>query len=126
MKIIFVLICFSGAGAFGTLAHFCLMFVLVYGLNADALVASMAGAVLGATVNYLLSYFYVFRSKKSHLLALPRFLLIAGQGMALNFLLMAILVRHLGLNYLLSQIVATALILLLNFIGNYLWTFKSG
>jgi putative flippase GtrA len=117
---------FSGLGAIGTLPHFLVLSIAVSVIGVSAVAGSSAGAFAGALMNYLLNYHINYRSRKSHLSALPRFLLVASVGFVLNGLLMAWLtdlVFH--LNYLLAQVVTTLVILVWNFSTNHLWTFGS-
>lgn len=115
---------FAGVGVIGTVAHYMLLVMLVEMLDANAVLASTAGATLGALVNYLLNRRYTFRSKKRHGEALTKFLIIAASGLALNASFMLLLVEILSLHYLLAQVLSTALVLVWNFVGNRFWTFS--
>jgi putative flippase GtrA len=55
-----------------------------------------------------------------------KFATIAALGLALNAAIMAAGTIGLGLHYLLVQVAATAIVLLWNFSGNYLWSFREG
>lgn len=110
-------------GAVGTGVHYALLLALVQTGLSPALPASVAGSLAGALCNYLLSRRFVFRSRRAHRQALPRFLAVAGIGFGGNALAMAIGLR-LGLHYLLAQILATALVLIWNFAANKRWTFS--
>ncbi|MBW8371826.1 MAG: GtrA family protein [Thiobacillus sp.] len=117
---------FSLVGAVGTIAHYALLFFLVSQLTVHPVAASVAGALLGALINYILNYRFTFRSARRHREALPRFLAIAAVGLALNTALMWLLVEPLRLHYLISQLIATACVLLWNYLGNRHWTFEKG
>lgn len=114
---------FAGVGAVGTAAHFAVLVVLVERLGAAVLLGSTAGFITGAAINYVLNYHLTFASTRRHRQALPRFLLVAGIGMLLNAAIMDVTSRLLGLQYLLCQVAATALVLLWNFGANRSWTF---
>jgi len=115
---------FTGVGAIGTAAHYVVLITLVAQASADPVVASGIGAAVGMVVNYLLNYNLTFRSKKKHVEAFSKFIAVAGAGMGLNLLAMAACVDLLRLHYLVSQVLATSLVLLWNFGANRLWTFK--
>lgn len=117
---------FAMVGVIGTVAHYLLLFLLVEFGKINAVTASGYGALLGMAVNYWLNYGITFNSDLSHRVALPKFATIALIGFTLNILLMALLVRQLGIYYLLAQVLVTAVVLVWNFIGNRLWTFKDG
>jgi putative flippase GtrA len=114
---------FAGAGAVATFAHYSILIILVQVGEWDSTPASALGAVCGAFVSYVLNYRYVFYSAAGHADAMRRFFLIAGSGLMLNTVFMWIGVKGVGLHYLLSQIVATVLVLFWSFAANHKWTF---
>ncbi|SFN07942.1 GtrA family protein [Variovorax sp. OV329] len=116
---------FAGAGAVGTAAHYALLVALVSGLGATGWMASVAGSVVGALVNYTINYFWVFDSRPGHGHAFPRFMAVAGVGLAINAAAMYLLTVTLGLHYLVAQLLATALVLVVGFVLNARWTFGS-
>jgi putative flippase GtrA len=102
---------FVGVGAIGTVAHYLLFVGLVELSKADILLASMAGFLLGAAVNYVLNYRITFRSNKAHTDALPKFMGIAAVGFVLNSGLMWLSHEAMHVHYFVSQIGTTTLIL---------------
>lgn len=117
---------FSGVGAIGTAGHYLTLVLLVEVAGVDAVPASLAGFVVGALINYHLNRTYTFRSDVAHRVAMPKFFTIAAIGALLNTLIMSLAVNQLGLHYLLSQVLATGIVLVWGFAGNRLWTFSSG
>lgn len=117
-------ICFTGVGAVGTAAQYISLIVLVEIAKSNAVVASSIGFVLGAIVNYYLNYRYTFRSQKAHWEALSKFFIVAMAGIMLNTVVMAYLTTVVNLHYLIAQITATGTVLIWNFIGNRMWTFR--
>jgi putative flippase GtrA len=115
---------FAGMGAIGTAAQYSVLIALVRLARMDAVLASTAGFVVGACVNYTLNYLFTFNSSKRHIEALPRFFTVALLGMGINAAIMAGLVHQAGMHYLLAQIVATGLVLVWNFAGSKLWVFR--
>lgn len=115
---------FAAVGAVGTVAHYSLLLALVEGVGVPPLAGSVAGFLLGAVVNYLISRRFVFESGRAHVEALPRFMAVAGVGLLWNAALMAVLVDMLALHYLLAQMLTTALLLLWHYAGNAVWTFR--
>jgi putative flippase GtrA len=114
---------FVGAGAVATFAHYSILIMLVHIGEWEPTLASALGAVCGAFVSYVLNYRYVFRSTTGHADAMLRFFLIAGSGLMLNTVFMWIGVKGIGLHYLVSQIVATVLVMFWSFAANHKWTF---
>ncbi len=115
---------FAACGAVGTLAHYLLLVLLVQGLGNPPVAASSAGFVLGAAVNYTLNYHYTFRSSKPHREAMWKFFVAAMIGAFINAALMSILIHHVNLHYLVSQVIATGIVLVWNFMANRIWTFR--
>ena len=115
---------FTLAGAVATLADYTLLIMLVQVFRADPVLASVGGCILGALVGYVLNYTVTFKSKKRHQEALSKFLTIAAIGLGLNTMIMSVLTNSLQVHYLLSQVIATSIVLLWNFIANKWWTFK--
>ena len=110
-------------GAVGTLAHYAVLVTTVSLHWLDPVTASVTGAVVGAIVNYFLNVRYTFKSA-SNGPAMLKFAVTAALGAVLNGALMKLLTDSADLHYLLAQLVATAVVLLLTYIINLLWTFR--
>jgi putative flippase GtrA len=117
---------FATVGAIGTGVHYSILILLVRGFEVDAVVGALFGVVAGALVNFVLNHHVTFRSRARYVETAPRFFLIAATGVFLNTGVMYILVHQLGLHYLISQLSATAAILILNFAASALWAFRQG
>lgn len=119
------LIKYAIVGATGTIAHYGVLIGTVeLRLIANPVAASSVGAVVGAVINYFLNYRFTFQSRNSHLSTLPKFLIIAGVGVALNGAVMALLTNLTNWFYIANQLIATAITLLFTFAINSAWTFK--
>lgn len=116
---------FAAVGAIGTAAHYALLVALVELAGVDPVAASVAGFLCGGLINYSLARRLVFRSRRPHREALPRFLAVAGSGLAINTVLMALFTHLTPLPYLLAQAVTTGLLLLWHYALNALWTFRA-
>jgi len=115
---------FAAVGVLGTAAHYLVLGALVELAGIAVLTATTAGFLTGAIVNYLLNRRVTFASDASHAVALPKFFLVVIAGAGLNCLIVALLVHGTGVHYFIAQLVATASVLLWNFAGNHLWTFR--
>lgn len=111
-------------GGVATSIQYLLLFILVHWNGVNPVLASSLGFVVSAFANYLLNYYYTFRSKHQHGTALFKFMTIAGIGLILNSTIMQVLTVE-GLHYLIAQAIATAVVLLWSFTGNSLWTFRT-
>jgi putative flippase GtrA len=114
---------YAGAGAFGTAAQYVILVALVQTGTTGAVVATTAGAIVGAAINYALNHRVTFASGVPHTRALPRFAAIATIGIALNSLVVAIMLALIGPHYLVAQIVATLAVLAAGYLANRAWTF---
>ena len=113
---------FTVVGAVGTAAHYIVLIIMVQLMSTDPLRASIAGFAVGALVNYYLNYLITFKSNNPHCITLPKFFAVALVGLCLNILIMALMTSC--LHYLLSQALATVMVLAWNFFFNRFWTFK--
>ena len=116
--------CFSGVGTFATALQYVILIILVQGFNFMPTLASGLGFGVSALANYWLNYQWTFTSQKRHSEALTKFFLIAASGLFINTIIMYIGTELVIFNYIVVQIIATGVVLLWNFSGNYLWTFR--
>ncbi|WP_321934197.1 MULTISPECIES: GtrA family protein [unclassified Paraburkholderia] len=114
---------YAGVGAIGTVTQYAILVAMVRSGFSPAL-SSMVGASFGAIVNYSLNRQITFRSKSNPLSTAPKFAIIALLGVLTNGLCMKFFVTSLGMNYLIAQLVTTALVLGLTYLLNSAWTFN--
>lgn len=94
-------------------------------LGASAAVSSGIGYLAGSVLSYVLSYFFTFCSNRAHSLATLRFYAMVAVGWCINTLVMALLADSIGWNKWLSQILATVVALVWNFLVSRTWVFKT-
>ncbi len=114
---------YGGAGAIGTAAHFAVLATIVQLAGAGPVGASTVGAIVGAIINYALNYRFTFASRRSHHVALPRFLAIATMGIVLNAAVLSAALAFVRPHYLVAQVAATGAVLVAGFFANRKWTF---
>jgi len=110
----------------GGVATFIQYIVLIWTVERwhwNAVLASSLGYILSAIANYLLNYYFTFRSGHPHGVAAARFAIVAAAGFALNALLMELLAVKLHVPYVLSQVLATCGTLIWNYWANSKWSF---
>ena len=115
---------FASVGLIGTIAHYLVLIILVELLSAKAILGSSFGFLTGAAVNYTLNYRFTFKSKKQHFETMPKFYLVATIGFLINGLIVYLIAHVFAANYILAQILATAIVLIWGFVANHLWTFS--
>ncbi len=103
------------SGGFATSLHFTAMGLLIY-LGMDAVWSTSIGAAAGAAFNYVLQYYYTFASDRKHLHSLAAYLVAAGLAWLTNLLVFALLHTILGAGVILSQLVATSIVTLQNYL----------
>jgi putative flippase GtrA len=114
---------FALVGTMTTAMQYAILILAVELLHADPVLSSCLGFLISAIVSYLLNYHFTFRSDHSHFGAVTRFAIVYGIGLLLNGSIMQFLVHSLHVTYLVSQVAATAIVLMWNFLGSALWTF---
>lgn len=114
---------FALVGLVATGVQYVILVLSVEKLGLSPVLGSTLGFVVSAGLNYWLNYHFTFRSSHSHVGALGRFALVALSGLGLNALVMLLLGHVPGLKYIVAQLLATALVLAWNFLGNSIWTF---
>jgi putative flippase GtrA len=115
---------YSLTGAAATALHYTVLLALVELLGVAAALAAGIGALCGATLAYLGNRHFTFqRSGVSHGQAVPRFVLVALAGAALNSLIVWIGSAILGWHYLAAQVLATLVVLAVGYQLNRSWTF---
>jgi putative flippase GtrA len=115
---------FAGVGALATLLQYLVLVLLVYADILNAVAASAVGYIAGALLSYWLNYHYTFRSTSDHARSMAKFAIVACAGLVLNTAIMAGLTSGLHWHYLLSQVLATGIVLIWNFAANRAWTFS--
>jgi len=115
---------FTGVGFISAIGHYGLLIALVQGAGVEPVKASVAGALLGAWINYAMNYRYTFRSHMRHRESVAKFIVVAAVGLLLNTCFMWLGVHVLAAHYLLSQAVTTVLVLFWSFGANRYWTFR--
>lgn len=113
---------FAMAGGVATGTHYAILITLVH-LGEAPVTATSLGALSGSLINYGLNRRYAFRSRRAHLEALPRYLVTAGAGWALNGMVVGMIAGQ-RVHYLVAQSAATGLVFLWNFFVNRWWTFR--
>ncbi|WP_291651471.1 GtrA family protein [Clostridium sp.] len=115
---------FGLVGVFNTLIQI-IIFNMLRVCNFNVVVANSIGYICGMVNSYLWNNRWVFKSNSKEAITIFKFIIVNLITMIINNLLLLILVGKLGLNDTISQIIAIIFTMIINFIGNKLWTFKS-
>jgi putative flippase GtrA len=86
--------------------------------------AALCSFLVAVTNNYTWNRLWTFRGQRGHVAYQGlRFLIVAVVALALNELLLTALVA-VGVGKIVSQAIAVALVMPINFVGNKLWSFR--
>lgn len=113
----------SGLAATGS--HYAVMVALVQWAGWWEVAASSAGFLAGAAVKYPLNYWVVFASRLSHARAIVRFAIGLAAGFLLNGLVLALLLGTLEAHYLVSQVLTTGVVTVVNYLLARNWIFRA-
>ncbi len=119
---------FGLVGAVGTTCQYAVLIVLVHFAAFDAVIASTLGSIVAAIVNYALNHRVTFASPTSSATSSiletgPRYAVLVLIAFANNALLIWLMVARLQWNYLVAQVIATALAFVVNYLLSSLWVF---
>jgi putative flippase GtrA len=120
-----VFIRYSISGGVAAVAHFGLLIILVEWTNTNPTLASAIGFCIAIFVNYTLLYHYTFKAVGSHSVMFTRYVIVTVAMLGVNTTIFWILNEQQDVPYLMAQVVATGIVVMLNFNINRLYTFKS-
>jgi putative flippase GtrA len=115
---------FCVVGLSGYAVNLVVFTALVRALEVHYLVAAVASFLVAVANNYSLNRAWTFRRNRGHVgVQGARFLVVSTAALAANLVALAVLVR-LGLDEIVAQALAIALVTPVNFAGNKLWSFR--
>ena len=114
---------YTAVGALATAVHYLVLVLAVEAAGWPAYIGSGLGAVVGAQVAYFGNRRYTFAHRGAIGESWPKFQGTAGLGALFGMAVVAAGV-HIGLHYLLAQVIATGLGLILTFAINRVWSFR--
>ena len=115
---------FCAVGASGYVVNLAVYAALVRGLDVHYLVAAVGSFLVAVTNNYTWNRLWTFRRQRGHVAYQGlRFLVVSTLALAANLVVLFALVT-LGLDEVIAQALAIALVTPVNFAGNKLWSFR--
>jgi putative flippase GtrA len=115
---------FGIVGVSNTLIAFAVYTVLLKGFGVWYILASGIGFVVGAVNGFLLNRRWTFREHVGDALTPVRWGIVQSCGLGLNLALVYLFVHDVGMDKLVGQIPATAIVVVLTFAANRAWTFR--
>jgi len=116
---------FSVVGASGTAIDFGLTYLLKEKLRLNPYIANSTGFIIAASSNYLFNRIWAFRNHNPQIgEQYTLFMIIALIGLLINNATIYLLIKKWHLNFYLSKVAATVIVMIWNFGMNYLFTFR--
>lgn len=113
------------AGGTALLVHLAVLTVLVEYFGWSELVSTSIGFICATPVNFHLQRTWVFKSNGNYFSEFTKYSLVTVSTFLLNGLIFSLLHSLLGVQYVVAQLITTAVVLLANFTINTLFTFSA-
>lgn len=121
----FVKFCIVGGTA--AVIHFSILFSFTEWLKLWYIYSNGIGFFVSATFNFISNKFWTFRNKEKGFKVakqIVKFSVVLGTGLTINTLIIYAVTEGLGLDYRLSWVFATGVVMFWNFGFNRFWTFR--
>ncbi len=115
---------FGTVGVSNTLLSFAVYTLLLKAFGVWYVAASGIGFTVGAVNGFLLNRRWTFRGHIGDALTPVRWFVVQGCGLGLNLSLVYLFVDGIGMDKLIGQVPATAIVTVVTFLVNRAWTFK--
>ena len=117
---------FSIIGTVGTTIHLAILYSLTEFAGVYYIISAVAAFFVALTNNFLMNKFWTFRetSKGKHVKRYITFLIVAITAFLVNIAILYTITEFFKIHYLISQVIAIAISLWINFFGSKKWAFK--
>ncbi|NVN96689.1 glycosyltransferase family 2 protein [Candidatus Nomurabacteria bacterium] len=125
-RVIYEFIKFSCVGLIGTFVNISVLYLFTDLYNIYYILSAIIAFIVAVTINYILNKLWTFNEKLSYYLVSKYFNFFAVSLMALsvNLIFLYVFTEYFKIYYIFSQVIAIGLSLIINFIGNKIWTFR--
>ncbi len=117
---------FAIVGVTNTLIHLSILYVLTEFFSVWYILSSFLAFLVAVTNSFIFNTLWTFKKDIKHKTTTRygKFFIVSVITALLNLFFLYVFTEYIGLWYMLSQLVAIVLTLMMNFIGNKFWTFK--
>jgi dolichol-phosphate mannosyltransferase len=117
---------FALVGLLGTILNLLVLYSLTEFLNVYYMFSAIVAFIIAATHNFILNKIWTFKENIRDRVTSKymKFFSVSVVALLVNLLFLRIFTESLGLYYMVSQILAIGIALIINFLGNKMWTFK--
>ena len=118
---------FALVGLIGTAINIVILYYFTEFLNMYYLASATLAFLVAVTSNFILNKIWTFKEKIHHEAAVKysKFFIVSIVALVFNLFFLYILTEFFQIYYIVSQIIAIGLALIINFLGNKIWTFNS-
>ena len=114
---------FGIIGISNTLINWIIFFLLNL-LGVNYIVANIIAYSLATINSYIWNSKWVFKYNNEKLVSSLKFVIVNLVGLILNTIILFILVDMFNINKIISLVIATGVVMIINYISNRLWVFK--
>lgn len=117
---------FASVGFIGTIINLIILYFFTETLGVYYLFSAVISFIIAMTSNFILNKVWTFKEKiklevsKKYV----KFILVSVTALMVNLFFLYIFTEFFGIYYMISQIIAIGLALIINFLGNKIWTFS--
>lgn len=118
---------FGVVGVLNTLINLLVLYILTEFFGVYYLVSAIFAFIVAVTNSFILNKIWTFEEKIKHKVYSRyfKFIIISLIALIFNLALLYLLVEYFKIWYMLAQLIGVVLNLIINFLGNKLWTFKN-
>lgn len=124
-EIIFQFFKFAFVGLIGTFVNIFILYILTEYFNIYYIISALFAFFIAVTTNFIFNKIWTFSEKiyERTTKEYTNFFLVSLSALSVNIFFLYIFTEFLGIHYIISQIIAIGISLMINFIENKIWTF---
>jgi putative flippase GtrA len=117
---------FAIVGVANTAIHLAVLFILTHYFSVYYMISSFIAFLVAVTNSFILNTTWTFRKniRDKVTVKYSKFFIVSAVAAVSNLTFLYIFTEYLGVHYLVSQLIAIVLTLMINFIGNKFWTYN--
>lgn len=119
----FIKYCMVGASGF--VINLFVFWLMLTSLDVHYWIAGSVSFAVSVTNNFFMNRYWTFRITEGEIFSqASRFMVVSISSWALNMFMLRLLIEDAKLNHYVAQTIAIAMVTILNFLGNKLWSFR--
>ena len=117
---------FAFVGLIGTVINIAVLYLFTEHLMIYYIYSAIIAFFIAATFNFIFNKIWTFKEKLNNKISkkYAKFLVVSLMALVMNLIFLYIFTEFIKIYYLISQILAIGISLIINFIGNKIWTFQ--